>query len=179
MKILLLNLPETITVVSFLSILFYSMYKPTFIKIFTAFLLIFVSISACDYIANEVIASAAIILLSAVIWTLITKGIDIKYLGKSVLTVFICLVGMLAIQLWIPIYFMITGCKSSILNDVMTQFYLSIPCRIAEYIILFLIYVFKIKPIIAASVLAGLSKRVVSVASIWWIYQPKTPKGLR
>lgn len=179
MEILLLNLPEAITVFAFLSILFYGSYKPSALKFIFSFLFIFVNIITGDMISNELLGAALIIILSAAIWTIITKGLDLSYFFKSLLTIFICLTGMLVIQIWVPIYIMLTKQTTDILKDTMTQFYFSIPCRIMEYIILVFIYVFKIKPILAAKGLTAISKGIVKPASIWWVYTPKMPKGLR
>ena len=164
---------ETITIVCFLTLLFYGETKLSW-KHALSFVLIGASIYFSEVVfENTFFIISAVLILSTVIWYIIMQN---KFF-KVLITNAICLIGMAVIQVWIPLYLLISGNDYSIIQN--NQYLYGLPCRIIEYIILFLIFVFKIKPKIASKGLTKLVSKAAMTSSLWWVYEPKQPKCLR
>jgi cyclic lactone autoinducer peptide len=160
---------ESITIFAFLAILFVIPFRPRYVF---SFGIICAAIYVCELITNPFLMAVAIIMSVSIIWTVFHE-VSINTFLKALVTNFICLLAMLAIQFWIPLYILITGTTD--INELL----FGIPCRLLEYITLFIIYSVKVKPIILSKALTGIAKATVKPASIWWVYQPKIPRGLK
>ena len=84
MKLLLLSLPEAITIFMFMLVMFYSITKVNLPKLFVSFIGVFAILALSDLIKIELLSIGVIILGVSALWTLINKGIDIKYFGKAI-----------------------------------------------------------------------------------------------
>jgi len=162
---------ESITIFALLAILFVIPFK---IRYILSFIVISAVVYVCELIQNPVLMAGTIVLSISIAWT-IFHNISVSTFLKALVTNFVCMIAMLFIQFWIPLYVLITGVDPSTINE----WLFGLPCRLVEYIILFLIYIFKVKPIIASKALMGLAKGTASTASIWWVYQPKEPRGIK
>ncbi len=182
MKYLLINLPETITIFAFFLVLFYSVVKPlNIINVVISFIGFYLVDCLCDtFIINDMFKALAMILIMSSIWSLCFEC-DIKSFHlKSIITATVCIIGIGILQIWIPLYLLITGQNANILNDTMTQFYFSIPNRLIEYLIIICIWKYGLTPLLkaASNITTYAAKASIRPASLFWIYQPKIPKSL-
>lgn len=194
LEILLLTIPETLVLFLFLLIVAdYNLLKNMNGKTYLMALIVFVGMVAGTYFIQKVFGySDELKLLSGILFVSITWLIAFcKITTKRIIqivsgTAFAFLV-MLLTEAYIPIYFMVTMQSKDILADITTQFYFSIPSRVIQGILLYLVYQSQVKNYdygnIGLKALAysveNVSKTGASIASWFWVYQPKTPKSLR
>ena len=94
---------------------------------------------------------------------------------------------MLLTEAYIPIYFMLAMQSKDILADITTQFYFSIPSRIIQGVLLYLVYRHQVKIYdygnmglkALAYTVETIANTGASVASWFWVYQPREPKKYR
>lgn len=165
---------EAFTIVGLLTIMFYNQLGAKLgYKHLIVFILTCGAIYGSELIQIPLVPELCILISSTLIFCVIMK----VSIVKTFITNLICLVGMLIIQFWIPLYSLITNTSTETISNNFS-FY-GLPCRAVEYIILFLIYSFKIKPAIVSQSVLKLASNVSRTTSIWWVYQPKEPKCLK
>lgn len=166
---------ESITIFVFFALLFVVKLSPKYILTFVA---ICGAVYFSEMFSNPLFLSAFVILSTTIIWT-ITYRINFDTLKKSFITATVCNIAMLLIQFWIPLYCLVTNTDPGSINE----FIFGLPCRLIEYVILFGIYLVKVKPLLVYETTSNLvlkaAKNSTRLASIWWVYQPKVPKSLR
>jgi hypothetical protein len=167
---------ETITIVGLLTLLFWGTMKPSW-KHATIFILTAASIFLIELQNFNDFAEAGIIILcSTFCWGLILPEENfVKLALKSLLTNLISMAGIWLIQIaWIPFYLYVM--KLDLNYVAANEFWFGLPCRIVEYIILALIYIFAVRPAIGAKSIETLGKAFGKYNfSILWVYEPKSP----
>jgi cyclic lactone autoinducer peptide len=164
---------ESITIFLFLSLLFVVKFSPKHVFVLAA---ISASVYFSEKLDNPILIWLLLISLVTCIWS-ISQGFNLKNIYKTFISLLICALSMLIIQFWIPLYLLISNADPKIITD--NEFWFGLPCRLTEYIILFGIYSFKVKSIIASKAVTRLAKNTMSLTSLWWVYQPKAPKSLK
>jgi len=181
MNILLLNVPETIVLFAFLLI---AVNFKTF-KVLNA-AVTFVLMLAATVLTQALIpdkflcASVGIIAISA-IWFFINVPLSTKNFLKVLGGVTFAFFVMMLCEIYIPVILIITGTLPSVLDNVWTAFFYSLPSRVIEAILICAVYKaqdcnFPFK--VASRAIAATAKSAAGLASWWWVYQPKTPKSL-
>lgn len=172
---------ETITIVGLLTLLFWGKDRPSF-RHAVAFILTALSIWLIESLSLNDFAEAGLIILISTIWWYLCVRTDMKngtLIWKTFLTNLISMIGIWLIQIaWIPFYLYIM--KLDLNYVVANEFWFGLPCRIVEYIILALIYIFAVRPAIGAKSIETIGKAIGKYNfSILWVYTPKTPKCWR
>ena len=182
MNILLLNVPETIVLFAFLLV---AVNFKTFKILNTAItfiLMLGVTVLTQSLIPDKFLCAGVGILAITLIWYLINVPLNVKNFLKILGGVAFAFLVMMICEIYIPIILVITGTQPSVLDNAWTAFWYSLPSRVIEAYLIYLVYKaqnskFPFK--VASKILTTTAAAAASTASWWWVYQPKTPKGLR
>jgi len=194
LEILLLTIPETLVLFLFLLIAAdYNLLKSMDGKTHLKALITFAVMVAGTYFIQKVfdysgeLKLLAGILFVSITWLIAFCKITPKRIIQVVTGTAFAFLLMLLTEAYIPFIFMITAQSTNILQDAITQFYWSIPSRIIQGILLYKVYQSQVTKYdyghIGYRALAYTAKAIAntgaSVASWFWVYQPKEPKKYR
>ena len=194
LEILLLTIPETLVLFLFLIIaadynLLKSMNGKTYLKALITFAVMVVGTyfiqKVFDY-SDELKLLAGILFVS-ITWLIAFCKITPKRIIQVVTGTAFAFLIMLLTEAYIPIYFMLAMQSKDILADITTQFYFSIPSRIIQGVLLYLVYRHQVKIYdygnmglkALAYTVETIANTGASVASWFWVYQPREPKKYR
>jgi len=194
LEILLLTIPETLVLFLFLLIaadynLFKNINGKTYLKVLITFAVMVAGTyfiqKAFDY-SYELKLLAGILFVS-ITWLIAFCKITPKRIIQVVTGTAFAFLIMLLTEIYIPFIFMVTAQSTNILQDAITQFYWSIPSRVIQGILLYKVYQSQVKNYYYGNIgLKALAYTVetiantgASVASWFWVYQPREPKKYR